>query len=564
MWSPIQLSEWLDERLGTREIRVALFDRHIPKSGPWSEWIYTLGSVLLFFFIMQAVTGMMLAMNYTPSPDHAFDAVRYISTTAPFGQVIRGIHSWGASAMVVAVGAHMLTVFLTGGYKYPRELTWVTGVVLLLIVMLFGFTGYLLPWNQKSYWATVVGTNIAGAAPVLGTYIKEFMRGGREVGPQTLTRFYAFHVLMLPAAIIGVVAVHLFMVVRQGISAPPSRRNDYAGITGVSIEEQRRRADDEYHHSKEVGESFYPFYLAKDAVAVLICFLVILTLAILSPAEIGEIADPGSTSYNPRPDWYFLFLFQALKYFPGSLEALVAVFLPGIALVILILAPFYDLRMTVSPLERPIATTLATAALLGVLALTVIGARSPLVSPYVPELPTVAEGHRLYHELNCSYCHSVNGRGSAIGPDLALDQFKHDQAWITTHLETPGAIVRPGVKMAPLGLLPQEKSDLLDYLNEIQGGGPYSDKAPKLFYRSCGKCHKVAGHGGAKGPDLSGIGLTRTRSFIHRYTEDPKSLYSKSDMPSFLEPAGKLSHEEIEDIARFLAHQRSPAQAQKK
>jgi len=563
MWSPIQLSEWLDERLGTREIRVALFDRHIPKSGLSSEWIYTLGSVLLFFFIMQAVTGMMLAMNYTPSPDHAYDAVRYISTTAPFGQIIRGIHSWGASAMVVAVGAHMLTVFLTGGYKYPRELTWVTGVVLLMIVMLFGFTGYLLPWNQKSYWATVVGTNIAGAAPVLGTYIKQFMRGGQDVGPQTLTRFYAFHVLMLPAAIIGVIAVHLFMVVKQGISAPPTRRNDYAGITGITIEEQRRRADDEYHRSKEAGESFYPFYLAKDAVAVLICFAVIVTLAILSPAEIGEIADPGSTSYNPRPDWYFLFLFQALKYFPGSMEALVAVFLPGVAVGILILAPFYDLRMTVSPLERPVATMLATAALVGVLALTVIGANSPLVSPYVPELPTVAEGHRLYHELNCNYCHAVNGRGSRIGPDLALDQFKHDQAWINEHLETPGAIVRPGVRMASLGLLPHEKSDLIDYLNEIQGGGPYSDKAPKLFYRSCGKCHKVAGHGGAKGPDLSGIGLTRTRSFIHRYTEDPKSLYSKSDMPSFLQPKGKLSHEEIEDIARFLAHQRSPAQAQK-
>lgn len=578
MWSRLPLSEWFDDRLGTRAIRQALFDRNIPKSGLLTEWIYTLGSVLLFFFILQAVTGMMLAMNYTPSPDHAYDAVRYISTRAPFGQFIRGLHSWGASAMVVAVGAHMLTVFYTGGYKYPREATWVTGVVLLLIVMLFGFTGYLLPWNQKSYWATVVGTNIAGAAPVVGPYILRFFRGGNEVGPQTLSRFYAFHVLMFPAALLVLVAVHLFMVVRQGISAPPKRHPEYGrhginaqlGIdaelgvdTQLSIDVQRRRAADEYHHDKEAGESFYPFYLVKDVIAVLLAFLVVAFLAWNYPAEIGEIADPGSSSYNPRPDWYFLFLFQALKYFPGKLESIAAVILPGLALLILLLVPFFDRRMRQHPLDRPIATSLATLSLAGVLALTVVGARSPLVSPYVPDLPTVAEGHRLYHELNCGYCHSVNGRGSTIGPDLMLDSPKHDRVWTVAHLQQPAEAVRPGARIASIGLLPQETSDLLDYIDELQGGGPYSDKAPRLFYRNCGKCHTVAGHGGNKGPDLSGIGLVRTRSFIHRYTEDPKSLLTTSKMPSFLKPRGKLTHVEIEDIARFLAHQRTPAPAKK-
>ncbi len=585
MWSRFQPSKWFDERLGTRAIRVALFDRNIPKSGPLVEWIYTLGSVLMFFFILQAVTGMMLAMNYAASPDHAFDAVRYISTRAPFGWFIRGLHFWGATAMVVVIGAHMLTTFLSGSYKYPREMTWVTGVFLFLIVMLFGFTGYLLPWNQKAYWATVVGTNIAGSTPYIGEYIVRFFRGGSEVGPQTLTRFYAMHVLMLPAALLSLIAVHLFMVVRQGISAPPKRHPEYGrhGINAqlgidpqlgtdpqlgvdpklgvapqLSIDTQRSRAVDEYHHEKEAGESFYPFYLAKDAIAVLLALSVVMVLVFMYPAEIGEIADPASISYNPRPDWYFLFLFQALKYFPGSMESVAAVMLPGLALTILLAVPFFDRRMRQNPLDRPIATAFAISALTGVIALTVIGAQSPLLNPYVPELPTVVEGQRLFHTLNCAYCHSVNGRGSTIGPDLMLNPLKHDRTWIIAHLERPGEVVAPGHRTAMTGLLPNESADLFDYIEELQGGGPFSDKAPRLFYRNCGKCHTVAGHGGSKGPDLSGIGLVRSVSFIHRYIEDPKAIYSRSKMPGFLPPEGKLTHVEIEEISRFLAHQRTP------
>ena len=293
----------------------------------------------------------------------------------------------------------------------------------------------------------------------------------------------------------------------------------------------------------------------------LLALAVIVTLVFLYPTEIGEIADPASTSYNPRPDWYFLFLFQALKYFPGSMEAVAAVMLPGLALTVLLAVPFFDRRMRQNPLDRPIATGFAVATLAGVIALTVIGAESPLLNPYVPELPTVEEGQRLFHTLNCAYCHAVNGRGSTIGPDLMLDPLKHDKTWIITHLERPGEVVAPGHRTAMTGLLPEESADLFDYIQELQGGGPFSDKAPRLFYRNCGKCHIVAGHGGTKGPDLSGIGLVRSVSFIHRYIEDPTALYSKSKMPAFLEPKGKLTHNEIEDIARFLAHQRTPAPA---
>jgi ubiquinol-cytochrome c reductase cytochrome b subunit len=469
--------------------------------------------------------------------------------------LIRGLHFWGASAMVVAIGAHMLTTFLSGSYKYPREATWISGVFLFLIVMLFGFTGYLLPWNQKSYWATVVGTNIAGATPIVGDYVVRFFRGGREVGPQTLTRFYAMHVLMLPAALIVFASAHLLMVVRQGISAPPKHHLEYDEL---DIETQRRLAQEEYRRRKEAGESFYPFYLAKDAAAVVLAFLVVALLAWHCPPEVGELADPTSVNYNPRPDWYFLFLFQALKYFPGRLESVAAVVLPGLAVLILLAVPFFDRRMPQHPLDRPVATGLALSAVVGILALTALGARSPLLNPYVPELPTVAEGHRLYQELNCGYCHSVSGRASRIGPDLMLDPLKHDRAWIVAHLQEPGAVVRPDARVASIGLLPNETSDLMDYINELQGGGPYSAQAEKLFYRHCAKCHVLNRHGRNKGPDLSAIGLTRTRSFIHRYIENPKALYSNSNMPGFLPPEGKLSHAEVEDIARFLAHQKGP------
>lgn len=215
-----RLANWLDDRLQIRAIKEKLLDRKIPKG---VGWIYTLGSVSLFLFILQAVTGILLAMNYSPSPDHAHESIYYIMHSVPMGDVIRSLHHWGASFMVIAVTLHMLRVFFMGSYKYPREMTWMVGVVIWLIVMGFGFTGYLLPWDQKAYWATMVGANIAQQAPGLGSAIADVLRGGDMLGAVTLTRFYAVHVLILPAFILLLVGVHLWMVIRQGISAPPER-----------------------------------------------------------------------------------------------------------------------------------------------------------------------------------------------------------------------------------------------------------------------------------------------------------------------------------------------------
>ncbi|MBI4051975.1 MAG: cytochrome b N-terminal domain-containing protein [Elusimicrobia bacterium] len=215
---------WLDERTGFQKVWQALFARHIPEAKGPVAWFYTLGSASLFVFMVQAVTGALLAMNYVPSPDHAYDSVRFISEQVLLGWLIRGLHHWGATFMVVLVSLHMLRVYFMGAYKYPREATWIVGVFLFLLVMGFSFTGYLLPWDQKAYWATMVGANIAGQTPILGAYISKILIGGEDMGAATLTRFYALHVLVLPMVIGLLIGAHLFLVVWHGISEVPQKK----------------------------------------------------------------------------------------------------------------------------------------------------------------------------------------------------------------------------------------------------------------------------------------------------------------------------------------------------
>ncbi|MBI5201610.1 MAG: cytochrome b N-terminal domain-containing protein [Elusimicrobia bacterium] len=214
---------WTFERTGVDKIWEALFARHIPEAKGPVAWLYALGSATLFVFTVQAVTGTLLAMNYVPSPDHAYDSVRFIGSEVYFGRFIRGLHHWGASFMVVLVALHMMRVYFMASYKYPREATWLAGVGLFLLVIGFSFTGYLLPWDQKAYWATMVGANIAGQTPFVGSYVSKILIGGAEMGAATLSRFYALHVLVLPALTGGALVLHLFLVVWHGISEPPKR-----------------------------------------------------------------------------------------------------------------------------------------------------------------------------------------------------------------------------------------------------------------------------------------------------------------------------------------------------
>jgi ubiquinol-cytochrome c reductase cytochrome b subunit len=210
---------WLDERLGWKSVWEAIFLRKIPHV----NWLYTLGSATLFVIINQAVTGILLTLYYVPTPDHAYDSVVYITTQLPMGWFIRGLHHWGASAMVVLVVLHMLRVFFYGAYKYPREVTWITGVLLFIITIGFGFTGYLLPWDQRAFWATTVGTRIIGVAPVIGDWMLRVARGGEDLSAVTLARFFGTHVWVLPATLLILVGIHLYLVIRNGISAVPGK-----------------------------------------------------------------------------------------------------------------------------------------------------------------------------------------------------------------------------------------------------------------------------------------------------------------------------------------------------
>ncbi len=214
-----KIANWFDERVGWKVIWEAIFLRKIPKV----NWFYTLGSATLFTAVNQAVTGILLTIYYVPTPDHAYDSVQYITTQIPMGWLIRGLHHWGASAMVVLTVLHMLRVILLGAYKYPREVTWFTGVFLLLVVIGFGFTGYLLPWDQKAYWGSTVGTQIAGAAPVIGDWILRVMRGGPDLSAVTLARFFGVHIWVLPASLILLVAIHMYLIIKIGISAVPKK-----------------------------------------------------------------------------------------------------------------------------------------------------------------------------------------------------------------------------------------------------------------------------------------------------------------------------------------------------
>jgi len=210
-----KLGNWLDERMGWRQVYETIFLRKIPKV----NWLYTLGSATLFVALNQAVTGILLTLYYVPTPDHAYDSVQFITTQVPMGWLIRGLHHWGASAMVVLAFLHMLRVIYYGTYKYPREMTWFTGVILLLVVVGFGFTGYLLPWDQKAYWATTVGTRIAGTPPVIGDTILRIIRGGEGLSAVTLARFFGVHIWVLPATLLMLIGIHLYLVIRNGISA---------------------------------------------------------------------------------------------------------------------------------------------------------------------------------------------------------------------------------------------------------------------------------------------------------------------------------------------------------
>ncbi|HTY07019.1 MAG TPA: cytochrome b N-terminal domain-containing protein [Gemmatimonadales bacterium] len=465
------LTRWLDERLDLAGIRRGLLDREVPDRLTW--W-HTLGSATLTVFLIQVITGIVLATYYAPSPDHAYESIRFVDRQVASGSLLRAIHHWGASAMVVLIIAHVVRVFSVGAYKYPREANWLVGVVLLLVVLGFSFTGYLLPWDQKAYWATAVGTNIGGTTPVVGGYVVTLLRGGAELGAATLTRFYAFHVLWLPMVLGVFVLVHLAVVIRQGIAPLPAtlEQGAPARTTDPRYPAYYRAA---YAGSKRRGVRFWPDIIGKDAAVSLAVVLVIVLLALALGAPLEAPADPSDTAYVPRPEWYFLPLYQLLKLVPGSLESLVAFGVPTALIVTLLALPFFDTRSKRNLLRRPVALVGLVVILggSGLLIGAAVRQAGPAVPPEVGRPLTSREraGRALFQSEQCTGCHTVAGKGGNQGPDLSDIGLHHSAAWLHSYVEDPSRF-HPGTKMPSFGpptLSHEEIEELAQYLSSLRG-----------------------------------------------------------------------------------------------
>jgi len=346
--------DWIQDRIDIKGALSFLFDnlrKPIPKH---ANFLYTFGSLALFLFALQTITGTLMLVYYKPTVKEAYNSVLYIHETVPFGWLIRQIHVWGANLMVFVLLIHMVKTYFTGAYKKPRELTWMFGVVLFGIVLGFGFTGYLLPWDQLAFWATTVGTEAPGSMPVLGPVIRELMRGQAEVGEPTLGRFFVIHIAVLPVLFVGAVSVHLFLI-------------RYLGTSPLS------RTDEPEPSKQEIadagGTPFWPNHVIKEGIAVYLILGIILTLAVFLPLMPGPPADPFSTPEGIKPEWYFLPMFQLLKVLPEPL----AVGLPGLAGLLIFLLPFLDRSPERRPSRRPVAVWLGIAFLSITLGLGLLG-----------------------------------------------------------------------------------------------------------------------------------------------------------------------------------------------
>ncbi|MGH9597712.1 MAG: cytochrome b, partial [Edaphobacter sp.] len=329
-------------------------DEDIPSSAGWHQ---VFGSVALFAFLLQIVSGLLLAVNYAPTPGEAWDSLRYIVTQVTAGGIIRSMHHWGASLMIIIVVLHMVQTFIWGAYKKPRETTWIVGVLLLLLTLAFGLSGYLLAWDNRAYWGTVVTAHITSLAPGGALLLRALGTDGSSIGRVTFARFYTAHVTLLPILTLLLVLLHVILVRRHGVTPTPG---DEALPKG----------------------KFFPSQVFKDTVAVFAWFIVLALMVAFVKVPLGHMADPNDLSYNPRPEWYFLFLFQFLKLFNGSTEVIGAVVLPGVAVAALALMPFIDRRKAVRITRR---TGAISVAVLAAIAWTGLTARAVATTPPQPE-----------------------------------------------------------------------------------------------------------------------------------------------------------------------------------
>jgi ubiquinol-cytochrome c reductase cytochrome b subunit len=534
-----RLSAWIDHRTGIQTaVRNFLYEE-IPASSSWHQ---VFGSVAVFLFLTQAFTGALLAFNYAPTPGDAYNSLRYILTELTGGRLIRGLHHWGASMMIVVVVLHMVQVFLYGAYKKPREATWMVGVVLLLVTLAYGLTGYLLPWDNRAYWGTVVTTHIAASAPVLGPYLARLLGGEGAVGVVTFARFYGLHVLLLPPATLLLIGVHIFLVRKHGIAPAPG---------------------DEL----VARQPFYPRQVFRDTAAIFAAFAILFTLAVVARVPLEQLADPTDTAYTPRPEWYFLFLFQILNLLTGPLEIVGSVVLPGLAVLALIAVPFVDRGLMVSVTRRTFAAGVVVLAAVAWTGLTVAAIRgTPPASTgaaidysaptdWMQLSPEEMAGVAWFRQENCIACHALGGQGGHVGPDLTQTSIHKDAAWMVEHFKRP-SLLRPGTSMPPIQLTDRQLGSLAAFLLKLNASNAAAlENAPEfatqgaLVYQAnrCGACHLVNGVGQKVGPPLNGLAKRETRSWVEDHFADPQKLSPGSIMPAY-----RLSAKDRDSLTSYL------------
>jgi len=412
-----RLLAWLDDRSGLITATRRALEHPVP---PRTGWWYVFGSATFIAFVLQVATGIALATVYVPSSGQAYDSLKFISEQALLGRFLRGMHYFGASAMVLLIGIHVSRTYLMGAFKYPRELNWLTGAVLLLLTLALAFTGQLLRWDQNAVWSVIVGAAQAGRMPVIGGDIARFILAGDTIGGATLSRFFAFHVFFIPAIVFAFVGLHLALVLRHGISERPKK--------GEHVDPATYRARYAELLQRE-GVPFWPDAAWRDVVfgAAVVATIVVLAL-VVGPPPLDKPPDPSILQAYPRPDWYFLWYFAVLALAPQNLENFIIVAGPLVFGAILLLLPLAN-RGARSVRERPLAAVLVVFMWTVILTFWFAGHRADWSPAFeVPPLPAtvvrstdpaVTEGARLFHEKGCEFCHAIEGYGGKRGPDLS-------------------------------------------------------------------------------------------------------------------------------------------------
>jgi ubiquinol-cytochrome c reductase cytochrome b subunit len=440
----INTLRWLDDRLGISAMVGPSMLHLVPRDAGW--W-YVFGSATTLAFIVQVATGVALSFSFISSSSQAYDTLLFISDHAPFGRFLRGLHYFGASAMVLMIGAHMAQTFLFGAYKYPREMNWATGVLLLGFTMGMGFTGQLLRWDQTAAWSVVIAAQQAGRVPFFGEWIARFILGGNTIGGATLSRFFAIHVFIIPGLMFAFIGLHVWLVMRHGITAMPK--------AGQPVNPKTYRK--EYHELLEKdGIPFWPDGAWRDFVFGTGMIIAITLLAlIVGPPVIEKPPDPSILEAYPKPDWYLLWYFGLLALIPARLEGYVMILLPAIIGILLLIVPLLNNKGERAPNRRPwsIAVCLLSVIMIG--SLWIAGAKTPWTpnfeaKPLPPEVVGVTEGpvfvgSQVFFAKACINCHLIETYGGRRGPALTFVGDKLTKNDLVTR------IVNGGVNMPAYG-----------------------------------------------------------------------------------------------------------------